>query len=194
MIESENSTNMKESIRITVFGGSKPKQGESAYLNALQLGRSLGKAGYVVLSGGYIGTMEAVSRGAAEAGGHVIGVTCDEIEVWRPVSPNPWVLEEIRYSSLKQRMYALIEGCDAAITLPGGIGTLAEVSAMWSQLQTGASKPRPLILVGPGWKETIDSFYQALGSYVSEEDRTWLHFAHDTSAAFLFLQSLFSPS
>jgi hypothetical protein len=103
--------------RVTVFGGSNP--GERDYEQALQLGRLLGLAGCTVLTGGYIGTMEAVSRGAAEGGGHVVGVTCDEIEAWRPVRPNPWVQEEMRYPTLRQRLFALIENCDAAIALPG---------------------------------------------------------------------------
>jgi predicted Rossmann-fold nucleotide-binding protein len=56
---------MTAQVRVTVFGGSKPKVGESAYEDAFQLGSLLGKAGYTVLTGGYIGTMEAVSHGAA---------------------------------------------------------------------------------------------------------------------------------
>ncbi|MDI6694379.1 MAG: hypothetical protein QME21_04975 [Anaerolineales bacterium] len=63
---------------VTVFGGSRPTPED--YEQALHLGRLLGGSGYIVLTGGYIGVMEAVSRGASEAGGHVIGVTCDEIE------------------------------------------------------------------------------------------------------------------
>ena len=71
-------------MRISVFGGSSPKPGEIAYEQALLLGKLIGEAGYIVLTGGYIGTMEAVSRGTAEAGGHVIGVTCDQIEEQAP--------------------------------------------------------------------------------------------------------------
>ena len=108
--------------RITVFGGSQPRPGDPAYQEALRLGQLLGQAGYAVLTGGYIGTMEAVSRGASENGGHVIGVTCDEIESWRPVKPNPWVQEELRFPTLRQRLYALIDECHAALALPGGIG------------------------------------------------------------------------
>ena len=74
--------------RVTVFGGSKPHAGSQAYAQAQRLGELLALAGCTVLTGGYIGAMEAVSRGAAEAGGHVIGITCDEIESWRPVKPN----------------------------------------------------------------------------------------------------------
>ena len=50
-----------------------------AYAEALALGELLAQRGHTVLTGGYMGTMEAVSDGAAAAGGHVIGVTCDEI-------------------------------------------------------------------------------------------------------------------
>ena len=93
-------------MQVTVFGGSEPRPGEPAYEEAFRLGRMIGQKGYTVLTGGYVGTMEAVSRGAAEAGGHVIGVTCDEIEAWRPVRPNAWVQEERRFPSLRQRLNA----------------------------------------------------------------------------------------
>jgi hypothetical protein len=62
-------------MRISVFGGSQPKEGDAAYLEGIELGKLLAERGHIVLTGGYIGVMEAVSRGAREAGGHVIGVT-----------------------------------------------------------------------------------------------------------------------
>ena len=77
-------------MRITVFGGSAPQPGQPAYLEAQRLGELLAKAGYEVVTGGYMGVMEAVSRGAVEAGGRAIGVTCQEIEDWRPIDPNQW--------------------------------------------------------------------------------------------------------
>ena len=180
---------MDSSIHITVFGGSLTNPGEPAYQEAFHLGWHLGQAGWTVLTGGYIGTMEAVSRGAAEAGAHVIGVTCDEIEAWRPVSPNPWVLEERRFQTSRQRLYALIDGCDAALALPGGIGTLAEIVVMWSQIQTGAIPPRSLILIGFGWQETFDQFIQSLGKYVKSTDRSWLTYSQDIEGALAELRA-----
>ncbi len=181
-------TNKITPPRITIFGGSKPTPGETAYEKALKLGRLLGGAGCTVLTGGYIGTMEAVSRGAAETGGHVIGVTCDEIEAWRPVLPNPWVQEEMRYPTLRQRLYALIDNCDAALALPGGIGTLAEIAILWSQMQTGAIAPRPLILIGPGWQTTLETFFDTLGEYTAAKHRHLLTLAPDVETAFRILQ------
>jgi uncharacterized protein (TIGR00730 family) len=175
--------------RVTVFGGSRPKPGEIDYQQALHLGGLLGKTGYTVLTGGYIGSMEAVSRGAAEAGGHVIGVTCDEIEAWRPVSPNPWVQEEIRCSTLRQRLFTLIEYNDAAMALPGGPGTLTEIMMMWNLLLVEAIPSRPLILIGLGWQATFEQFYRSQGDYIPEAQRRWLSFTPGVEKAFEQLQA-----
>jgi uncharacterized protein (TIGR00725 family) len=166
---------------VTVFGGANPS--EPDYNEALRLGRMLGQAGCSVLTGGYIGTMEAVSRGAAESGGHVIGVTCAEIEAWRKVSANRWVQEERRFATLRERLYALIDGCQAAVALPGGPGTLAEIAVMWNHLLTDAIAPRPLILVGPGWQETFRQFYSAFDQYIPEKQRVWVSFAENVDSA-----------
>jgi hypothetical protein len=171
-------------MNITVFGGAKPAPGDPAYLEAYQLGKLLANAGYTVLTGGYIGTMEAVSRGASEAGGHVIGVTCEEIENWRPIRANPWVREERRYATLRERLFALIDYSEAAIALPGGAGTLAEVSLVWNQLIIGSLPPRPLILVGPGWQSTFESIFSNLSAYVNERERSFLTFTPTVETAF----------
>jgi uncharacterized protein (TIGR00730 family) len=163
-------------LKITIFGGSKPVPGEAAYEDALLLGKRLGEAGHTVLTGGYIGTMEAISRGASEAGGHVIGVTCMEIEKWRPGKANRWVEEEMRFSTTRERLLALIDNCDAAFALPGGAGTLAEITVMWNNLITGSIEYKPLILIGKGWQKTFEAFYTELGEYVSDQDRQWLSF------------------
>jgi uncharacterized protein (TIGR00730 family) len=170
---------------VTVFGGSTP--GKTDYRKAVELGGLLAKAGYAVLTGGYVGTMEAVSRGAAEAGGHVIGVTCDEIESWRKVSPNAWVQEERRFRTIRERLFALIESCDAALALPGGVGTLTEISIMWNHLLTDAIAPRPLVLIGSNWKGVFDLFLQSAAEYVPHSQRRWVSFAADNPAALRLL-------
>jgi uncharacterized protein (TIGR00730 family) len=177
-------------MHITVFGGSQPKPGEASYEEALLLGRLLGERGHTVITGGYIGAMEAVSRGAAESGAHVIGVTCAQIEAWRPVKPNPWVIEEVRRETLLERLQTLIESCQAAIALPGGPGTLTEIALTWNLLLTAAIPPIPLILIGAGWQATWQAFYQALGEYVPENQRSFLSFAPNAHAAARMLDEL----
>jgi len=172
---------------ITIFGGSLPKPGSPAYQDALRLGSQLAESGYTVQTGGYIGTMEAVSQGAAEAGGHVIGVTCDEIENWRPVAPNRWVMEEKRYQTLRERLYVLIDECDGAIALPGGIGTLAEIILTWAQLQIQPEVSKPLILVGNGWQETLGTFKSELGEYIPAADQNRIKTVPDVESALIIL-------
>jgi uncharacterized protein (TIGR00730 family) len=170
-------------MNITVFGGSQPKEGDSAYSEAQTLGRLLAERGHAVLTGGYIGTMEAVSRGASDAGGHVIGVTCADIEDWRKISANQWVKEEIRRKTLFERLQVLIEDCDAAIALPGGPGTLTEISLMWNLMIIQALHRRPLILVGDGWQSVFDQVFTKLGTYTSPTQQELVQFAPDIETA-----------
>lgn len=170
-------------MNVTVFGGAQPKEGSAAYEEARELGALLATAGHTVLTGGYMGTMEAVSRGAHEAGGHVIGVTCVDIETWRGSRMNAWVKEERRRQSLLDRLKSLTEDCDAAMALPGGAGTLTEISLMWNLLIVEALPPRPLILIGQGWQSTFDQFFKEFESYTSAPQRKLLYFAEDVKTA-----------
>ena len=180
------------STRISVFGGSQPKPGEPVYQDALLLGKLLAEAGYTVMNGGYIGTMEAVSRGANEAGGKVIGVTCDEIEAWRPVTANRWITEEWHYATLQERLFALIKNANAFLALPGGVGTLGEIALAWNQLITAVLSPRPLILIGEGWQETLRGFLAKQGPFIPEVQRQWVSFADNVNSAFQRLQESLS--
>lgn len=146
-------------MNITVFGGAQPKEGTPAYEDARELGSLLAQRGHAVLTGGYYGTMEAVSRGAHEAGGHVIGVTCSDIEDWRGSRANAFVKEERKKKTLLERLDALFQGCDAAIALPGGPGTLTEISLMWNLMIIESLPKKPLILIGQGWDVVFDNFF-----------------------------------
>ncbi len=143
---------MKTSGRITVFGSSRATPAEEAYRQALRLGRLLAEAGYVVYSGGYGGVMEAVSRGAAEAGGTAVGVT---VETWASrLQPNAWLSQEVVAPHLFDRMQRLIAS-DAYVAMPGGLGTLGEVAVTWNLFQTNSIPTRPLILVGAQWRRFL---------------------------------------
>jgi hypothetical protein len=170
-------------MNITIFGGSQPKDGTPAYEEARELGSLLAQRGHVVLTGGYMGTMEAASRGAHEAGGHVIGVTCTDIEDWRKSKPNQWVKEEIRKKSLFDRLHGLIQGCDAAIALPGGPGTLTEISLMWNLMIIESLPKRPLILIGQSWDYLFDNFFTEFESYMSPSHRELLYFVENVKEA-----------
>lgn len=177
-------------LNITVFGGSQISSEHPDYQEAYRLGKFIGEMKWTVLTGGYIGSMEAVSRGAAETGGHVVGITCEEIERWRPILPNQWVMEERRFPNLRQRLLALIDDCDIALALPGGVGTLTEIMMTWNQLLTSAIQPKPLILIGKSWKTVIQAFLENMNGYIPESQRNWIVFAKDVDHATDMLQEI----
>ena len=175
-------------MKVSVFGGSQPREGDAAYEEARELGRLLAERGHIVLTGGYIGSMEAVSRGAHEMGGHVIGVTCAEIERWRPVGANSWVKEEWKKETLLERLQVLIQNCDAALALPGGPGTLTEIALMWNLLIIGVLHRRPLILIGGCWQNVFNQVFTQLDGYTPAHQRELLSFAKDVRSAVEMLE------
>jgi uncharacterized protein (TIGR00730 family) len=165
---------------VSVFGGSAPRPGQPAYEEARLLGEKLAQAGWTVATGGYTGVMEAASRGACEAGGHVIGVTCGLIEEWRGLRANAWVKEEKRFATLRERLSHLVEFCDAAVALPGGIGTLSEIALTWSLLQTGEIARKPFVLLGPVWHATVSAFLREGGMYLQAGDEKLVYLANSS--------------
>lgn len=135
------------------------------------------------MTGGYIGTMEAVSKGANEAGGTVIGVTCNEIESWRSVKPNEWITREIRFNTLNERIIYLIKFCDAAIALPGGIGTLAEIALTWNLLAVQAIQIPPMIVISSEWDKILRSFLKHMNEHIPEVHQTLITFCSDIEDA-----------
>ncbi len=142
---------------IAVFGSSRRDENSPYWAEAHELGRVLATAGYAVLSGGYGGSMAAVSRGASEHGGHVIGVTCAIFDPW---PCNTWLTEEVKAPTLMARLAVMIERSDAFVALRGGIGTLSEITLVWSLLQTRELQGKPLILLGADWRAVVDALRQ----------------------------------
>jgi uncharacterized protein (TIGR00730 family) len=158
----------------TIFGGNAVEVDDAGYKEAFELGKLLGQAGYIVATGGYYGTMEAASKGAQEAGAHVIGVTTGRFDD-RGLKPNQWVDEEIKFPTLFQRLHYLVTFSDALVALRGGVGTLSEVALSWSLLQVAEMPRKPLVLVGPHWRQIMETYLRE--STVKERDRALLSFA-----------------
>ncbi len=175
-----------EKLVISVFGSSAPQPDSEAYQEARQVGVLLAEAGFVVATGGYGGTMAAVSQGASEAGGWVIGVTSSHMEAWRPTPPNRWVAEEIRLATQRERLLHLVMNNDGMLALPGGIGTLSEIALAWSLMQTTEMPARPLVLLGPIWRETIRSYAQA--EYIRPRDMDLIYLANSAETATAYIK------
>lgn len=142
---------------VAVFGASAPVPGDRLYTSGVTCGRLLAEAGLDVVTGGYGGLMEAVSRGARDAGGHVIGVTAPPVFPGRDQA-NEWVTEERRAESLTERIHELTDLADAVIVLDGSIGTLTELMVAWNLAFVArfhGGDPLPIVTVGERWHEVI---------------------------------------
>jgi uncharacterized protein (TIGR00730 family) len=139
---------------ITVFGSSRIGRDSPEYDEALLLGKLLAEAGYAVCNGGYSGAMEAVSRGASEAGGRVIGVT---VQVLNGLAPNEYISEVVGTSSLLMRLDKLTSLASGYVILQGGIGTLLELALVWNLHLMRVYHDKPIVLLGPAWHRAIES-------------------------------------
>jgi uncharacterized protein (TIGR00730 family) len=140
---------------IAVFGSSTVQPHEPAWRLAHDLGRALAGAGADIMTGGYSGTMEACSRGAHEAGGHVVGVT---VELFEPRGPaNRWVKERVHTATLYQRLEHLMERASGFVVLPGSLGTLSELFLAWTLLSVRGRAAAPLVLLGDHWTGFLDA-------------------------------------
>jgi uncharacterized protein (TIGR00730 family) len=165
--------------RIAVYGSSTIAPAAAEYRLARTLGAELARGGADVMTGGYSGVMEAASRGAAEAGGHVIGVTVQLLEERGPV--NAWVSQRIHTPDLFERLRVLVNGADGFIAVAGHVGTLAEVFLTWTLLSAGARAEAPLVLLGDAWPAWIEAQRQA--GFVSEPLMRHVALAGDVPAA-----------
>ncbi len=157
---------------ITIFGTGRAKQGDSAFQLAYEVGRLLAQGGFTIANGGYGGTMLAAAKGAAEAGGEVIGVTCS---AFKNSTANKHVTREIVTGSLDERLDTLIKLGQAYVVLGGGTGTLLELAKVWELKNKGFLKTdKPIILLGGFWKPLVDlvtSDDPDSSRYVKLEDR-----------------------
>ncbi len=138
---------------VSVFGTGRARPGESAYALAEQVGRALAQAGFAIANGGYGGTMHGAAKGATDAGGTVIGVTCSAFGS----SANEHVTREIVTASLEERLETLIQLGQAYVVLPGGTGTLLELAMVWELKNKGfLDRAKSIILVGQFWRPLVD--------------------------------------
>jgi uncharacterized protein (TIGR00725 family) len=159
----------KEQI-VTVFGSSRPQDGDADYAEARVLGRRLTERGFAVCNGGYGGVMEAVSRGAKEAGGKTYGVTAE----FFARKANEWIDVEVRKKTWEERLFELIHLADGFVVCKGGTGTLVELAVVWEMLNKSLMKGKPCAVRGDFWQPILERVQEVeQGPRASTESRVW---------------------
>ena len=154
---------------VTVFGSSKPREGDTAYAEARLLGAELAARGFSVCTGGYSGIMEAVSRGAKEAGGHTIGVTAETFQS----QANDWIDQEIRVSTWQARLFELIRRGNGYVACAGGTGTLAELAVVWEMFNKRVMPTRPFVALGEFWVPVIECVHSVEFAGADANSKPW---------------------
>jgi uncharacterized protein (TIGR00730 family) len=155
---------MKDTPLVAVFGSSTLAPQEPGYELAARLGAALARAGAVAVTGGYSGAMEAVSKGAVEAGGEAVGVTVELFEKRGPA--NRYLTKRIHTSDLHERLRWLVSHCRGFIVLPGSIGTLTELFLTWNLISAGGRPHAPIVLLGGEWPAVLAPLHHP--DYVAE--------------------------
>ena len=151
---------------VSVFGSSSTPPDSDEWLEAETLGRLLAERGYAVATGGYGGSMAAVSKGAGEAGGEVIGVTAPDVFKSRS-GANAYVTKEVEASHLLERIHLLTDMSAAGVALPGSLGTLTEIMVAWNLAYVAPFaevEAKPLIVIGERWAKVIPFLADELGT------------------------------
>jgi uncharacterized protein (TIGR00730 family) len=160
--------------KVTVFGSARTRPDEPVYAMARDFGRKLAESGYMVITGGGAGIMQAVNEGAGPEHSFGVNIRLPFEQRANPVlEGNPRL---ITYKYFFNRKVAFLKEADAVALFPGGFGTLDEAMETLTLVQTGKRNPMPLVLVdGPGltyWTNWIKFFKDELHAhgYVSDTD------------------------
>jgi uncharacterized protein (TIGR00730 family) len=139
---------------ICIFGSARTPADAPQYELAREVGRAIGEAGFAVITGGGPGTMEAVNRGAQDAGALSVGLN---IELPHEQSINPYVDLGIQFHYFFTRKLMFVRYSEAFVVFPGGFGTLDELFEALTLIQTGKAVDHPVILEGSEfWSGLMD--------------------------------------
>ncbi len=139
---------------VSMFGSARVRPGDPSYEQALTIARLLVENGFNVISGGGPGVMEAANKGAAEAGGKSVGLN---IQLPYEQKPNPYANVRLNFRYFFIRKVMFVKYAVAYVILPGGFGTLDELTEAITLIQTRRIKPFPVILVNRAyWKGLLD--------------------------------------
>ena len=168
---------------VSVFGSARTPQDSPEYAAGVALGAALANAGYAVITGGGPGSMEAVNRGACEAGGISVGLG---IELPFEQRLNDWVDIGINFRYFFARKTMFVKYAQAFVIMPGGFGTLDETFEALTLVQTRKVTRFPVVLFGSQyWGGLVDWLRTAVlpSGKIAAPDLDLIHVTDDVDEA-----------
>jgi uncharacterized protein (TIGR00730 family) len=155
---------------VSIYGSARINPNDPLYSETQEIARRLGDSGFSIITGGGPGVMEAANRGAMEAGVTSVGLN---IELPREQAPNTYTTKSITFRHFFVRKVMLVKYAIAFVIMPGGLGTLDEITEVLTMMQTHKIKPFPVILYDSlFWKRFLEWLRVVVldRKYISEED------------------------
>jgi uncharacterized protein (TIGR00730 family) len=139
---------------VTIYGSSRLKADDKLYAQTVEIANKLGKLGFSIVTGGGPGVMEAANKGALEAGVTSVGLN---IELPEEQACNVYTNKTLNFHHFFARKVMLVKYAIAFVIMPGGLGTLDELTEVLTLIQTHKIKPFPVIVFGSQyWKGFLD--------------------------------------
>ncbi len=155
---------------VSIYGSARIREGDELYVQTEEITRRLGEMGFSIITGGGPGVMEAANKGALRAGVTSVGLN---IELPQEQISNTYTTKSITFSHFFVRKVMLVKYATAFIIMPGGLGTLDELTELLTLMQTHKIKPFPVVLFNSGyWKGFLDWLRSTVlaAGYISEDD------------------------
>jgi uncharacterized protein (TIGR00730 family) len=155
---------------VTIYGSARVGENDKLYAETEEIAYRLGQSGFSIVTGGGPGVMEAANKGARRA-----GVTSVGLNISLPVEQicNAYATKSITFDHFFTRKVMLVKYAVAFVIMPGGLGTLDELTEVLTLMQTHKMKPFPIVLFrSEFWKGFLDWLRGSVLSreYISEED------------------------
>jgi hypothetical protein len=167
---------------VSIYGSARLAPDTDLYRQTEEIARRLGELGFNIITGGGPGVMEAANKGAAQAGVKSIG-----LNIQLPVEQecNPYASRSITFKHFFVRKVMLVKYATAFVIMPGGLGTMDELTEVLTLMQTHKIKPFPVMLYDSSfWKGFLDWLRGTVlaRGYISEKDFDLLRICDDPSA------------
>jgi uncharacterized protein (TIGR00730 family) len=189
-------TPYRDTKKVAIFGSARTAPSAPEYVLAERFAKEITKKGYMVVTGGGPGIMEAGNKGAAKGKDFALNIRLPFEQ-----KPNPYINEKerlINYKYFFTRKLLFIKETDATVLLPGGFGTHDEGFELLTLVQTGKARPRPIVLLEPEtssywklWKNFIDKELAEKG-FISKEDFNLFYIANTVDDAISYIDRFYS--
>jgi uncharacterized protein (TIGR00730 family) len=155
---------------ITIYGSARLAANDELYAKTEEIAYHLGAKGFSIITGGGPGVMEAANKGALEAGVKSVGLN---IELPEEQVRNNYTTKSVKFHHFFVRKVMLVKYATAFVIMPGGLGTLDELTEVLTLIQTNKIKPFPVILFDSEyWEGFLDWLRSSVltRKFISKED------------------------